>query len=112
MLRGESLIEAYWKSVKMPGQGIFVGEPLVRPYAGYKIINKDGQEFVCVWSLSSGRYNLLGAVSGVGPYRELGQYQVTQRGPQDLELNDLGKPFLRIKKADVVKSLFRSYLSK
>lgn len=30
--QGESLIEAYWKSVAMPGQGIFVGEPLARPY--------------------------------------------------------------------------------
>ena len=31
-LRGETVIEAYWKSVKMPGQGLFVGEPLARPY--------------------------------------------------------------------------------
>lgn len=32
-LRGESLLEAYWKSVAMPGQGLFIGEPLARPYA-------------------------------------------------------------------------------
>jgi uncharacterized protein (TIGR03790 family) len=32
-LRGNSLIEAYWKSVQMPGQGIFVGEPLAKPFA-------------------------------------------------------------------------------
>jgi uncharacterized protein (TIGR03790 family) len=31
-LRGETLIEAYWKSVQMPGQGIFIGEPLARPF--------------------------------------------------------------------------------
>jgi uncharacterized protein (TIGR03790 family) len=31
-LSGETLIEAYWKSVAMPGQGIFIGEPLARPY--------------------------------------------------------------------------------
>lgn len=31
-LRGESLIEAYWKSVAWPGQGVFVGEPLAAPY--------------------------------------------------------------------------------
>jgi uncharacterized protein (TIGR03790 family) len=30
---GESLIEAYWKSVARPGQGVFVGEPLSAPYA-------------------------------------------------------------------------------
>lgn len=32
-LGGETLIEAYWKSVVWPGQGIFIGEPLARPYA-------------------------------------------------------------------------------
>jgi uncharacterized protein (TIGR03790 family) len=31
--KGESLIEAYWKSVARPGQGVFVGEPLAAPYA-------------------------------------------------------------------------------
>jgi uncharacterized protein (TIGR03790 family) len=34
-LRGESLLEAYWKSVAMPGQGLFIGEPLARPYPGH-----------------------------------------------------------------------------
>ena len=32
-LRGDSLIEAYWRSVAMPGQGLFIGEPLARPWA-------------------------------------------------------------------------------
>ena len=31
-LRGETLLEAYWKSVAMPGQGIFIGEPLASPF--------------------------------------------------------------------------------
>jgi len=31
-LGGETLIEAYWKSVAMPGQGLFVGEPLAAPF--------------------------------------------------------------------------------
>jgi uncharacterized protein (TIGR03790 family) len=30
---GETALEAYWKSVDMPGQGLFIGEPLARPYA-------------------------------------------------------------------------------
>ncbi len=32
-LRGNTLIEAYWKSVAWPGQGVFVGEPLAKPFA-------------------------------------------------------------------------------
>ena len=30
--RGDSLLEAYWKSVQWPGQGLFVGEPLAQPF--------------------------------------------------------------------------------
>ncbi len=30
---GDTLIEAYWKSVQWPGQGLFIGEPLARPWA-------------------------------------------------------------------------------
>ncbi len=30
---GQTLIEAYWKSVRWPGQGLFVGDPLARPWA-------------------------------------------------------------------------------
>ena len=32
VLEGDTLIEAYWKSVAMPGQGIFIGEPLAAPF--------------------------------------------------------------------------------
>ncbi len=35
-LAGDTLIEAYWKSVIWPGQGIFIGDPLAKPYADQK----------------------------------------------------------------------------
>jgi uncharacterized protein (TIGR03790 family) len=31
-LRGVSAIEAYWRSVAWPAQGVFIGEPLAAPY--------------------------------------------------------------------------------
>ncbi|WP_305821829.1 TIGR03790 family protein [Massilia brevitalea] len=31
-LRGDSAIEAYWKSVAWPAHGLFIGEPLAAPY--------------------------------------------------------------------------------
>ena len=40
-LRGDTLLEAYWKSVEMPGQGLFIGEPLARPYGDPKIRGED-----------------------------------------------------------------------
>ncbi len=30
--RGATLVEAYWKSVNWPGEGIFIGDPLARPW--------------------------------------------------------------------------------
>lgn len=38
-LNGETLIEAYWKSVYWPGQGVFVGEPLAQPFARRPLSN-------------------------------------------------------------------------
>ncbi len=32
-LAGDTLIEAYWKSVAMPAQGLFIGEPLAAPFS-------------------------------------------------------------------------------
>ncbi len=32
-LQGETLIEAYWKSVAWPSEGLFIGEPLAAPYS-------------------------------------------------------------------------------
>jgi uncharacterized protein (TIGR03790 family) len=32
-VQGNSAIEAYWKSVAWPTQGLFIGEPLAAPYA-------------------------------------------------------------------------------
>lgn len=34
-LSGASAIEAYWKSVAWPAQGLFIGEPLASPYRRY-----------------------------------------------------------------------------
>ena len=36
-LMGSTLLEAYWKSVRMPGQGLFVGEPLAAPFKACRV---------------------------------------------------------------------------
>jgi len=45
-LRGATLIEAYWKSVAWPGQGLFVGEPLARPWANNPVATIEGSALV------------------------------------------------------------------
>jgi len=63
-LRGDSLIESYWRSVAMPGQGLFIGEPLARPWAPE----------------SSKKSQLRGGVSGAKP----------MRGPESSQGQDSG----------------------
>ncbi len=35
--RGQTVIEAYWKSVAWPREGLFIGEPLARPWDGSSV---------------------------------------------------------------------------
>ena len=95
-LRGESLLEAYWKSVAWPGQGIFIGEPLAAPFAGYRVAVDDrGEILLRTQALPPGTYALLGANSPVGPYTEPRALVVTQ-DMQSINLGKLDKPFYRI----------------
>jgi len=41
-LDGETLLEAYWKSVAWPGQGVFIGEPLSAPFREKNSQGQDG----------------------------------------------------------------------
>ncbi len=72
---GETLLEAYWKSVNMPGQGIFIGEPLARPYGGFKVeVGKDGAISIYSHRLTEGTYNVLAADQPLGPYRPVADH--------------------------------------
>ncbi|QDQ27527.1 TIGR03790 family protein [Chitinimonas arctica] len=42
-LAGDSLLEAYWKSVGWTTEGLFIGEPLARPYYVADIVQENGQ---------------------------------------------------------------------
>ena len=69
--KGETLIEAYWKSVQMPGEGIFVGDPLTRPYGSHA--TEQGQSVVLKSTeLEPGEtYSLEMSDSPDGPYTNL-----------------------------------------
>jgi uncharacterized protein (TIGR03790 family) len=45
-LRGATVLEAYWKSVAWPGQGLFVGDPLARPWAHTPTATVEGDVLV------------------------------------------------------------------
>lgn len=85
-LSGETLIEAYWKSVAMPGQGIFIGEPLAKPYGGYQLTRTEDALIIRSRSIPPGRYAILGAISGVGPYLPIKRGVMVGYGWQELRL--------------------------
>lgn len=60
-LAGDTLIEAYWKSVNWPGEGLFVGEPLACPYRAAAI------ERATAYVSESGRV-IITAPLGAGDY--------------------------------------------
>ena len=70
-LQGNTLLEAYWKSVAMPGQGVFVGEPLAQPYRAYQLSRLHEQWLVRSPLLRQGDYRVLSASEAAGPYREV-----------------------------------------
>lgn len=65
---GQTLIEAYWKSVQQPGEGLFVGEPLASPYDGVSITRKNHKIILNTRVLRPGRYRVLTSLYPVGPY--------------------------------------------
>lgn len=67
-VQGETLIEAYWKSVQMPGEGIFIGEPLAAPFDFKTVDVQPEQLMLHTWSLKPGLYKLQTSPSLIGPY--------------------------------------------
>ncbi|MCC6524245.1 MAG: TIGR03790 family protein [Polyangiaceae bacterium] len=66
--RGATLLEAYWKSVAWPGEGLFVGEPLARPW-GSTVSFAAGTLSIRTTTLVPGTtYELRAATSAAGPY--------------------------------------------
>lgn len=60
--RGATLIEAYWKSVRTPGQGLFLGDPLARPFTDAPVSTVSGGQYIVkTRSLRSNQRHLIQA---------------------------------------------------
>lgn len=96
-LQGETLIEAYWKSVQMPGQGLFIGEPLARPFAGVTLLDRDGGISVSARLIAPGLYDVQAAPSMMGPYRSVGRLPVGW-GTRELKLDRIPPAYYRFER--------------
>jgi uncharacterized protein (TIGR03790 family) len=98
-LRGETLIEAYWKSVRMPGQGLFIGEPLARPFAGVGHDGEGGGLMVSARLLTPGLYDVRAAPSMMGPYRRVGRVPVPP-GTREIHLRHAAPAYYRFERLE------------
>lgn len=80
--RGATLIEAYWKSVRTPGQGLFLGEPLARPFADPAVSDiSDGKYRVQTRSLRGGyRYSIEARDNANSSWQALGNNTLAHPG--------------------------------
>jgi uncharacterized protein (TIGR03790 family) len=72
-LQANTLIEAYWKSVEMPGQGVFIGEPLAQPFRGFRLRRAEGGWVLTSPTLRAGTYSLEVADGADAPYRTVAE---------------------------------------
>ena len=97
-LQGETLIEAYWKSVQMPGQGLFIGEPLARPFVGYDSQPLAGGGLTLTARLfAPGIYDVQAAPSMMGPYRTVNRIQLGW-GTHELKLDKIPPAYYRFER--------------
>jgi hypothetical protein len=73
---GASAIEAYWKSVAWPGEGVFVGEPLSRPFAPKLHEFAPGQFELQIFAVRDAQLSVESSATGVGPYRPFAQQPI------------------------------------
>ena len=96
-LQGETLIEAYWKSVQMPGQGLFIGEPLARPFAGITHHASNGGVALSARLVAPGLYDVQAAPSMMGPYRSVGRLPVGW-GTREIKLDKIPPAYYRFER--------------
>jgi uncharacterized protein (TIGR03790 family) len=95
-LQGNTLLEAYWKSVAMPGEGIFIGEPLAAPFSGYRLSERNDAYLLETYTLAPGAYRLETAQSPVGPYRPEPYIVRVAPGQTRFQLPKLERPGYRL----------------
>jgi uncharacterized protein (TIGR03790 family) len=102
---GSTLIEAYWKSVQQPGEGIFIGEPLAAPFDSVRIADEDDRTVLHTRNLSPGYYALSWSADPVGPYRTLPGRLLVHYHQEDFVLPRPHDGYYRLSAVDTVDQL-------
>ncbi len=99
--RGQTLVEAYWKSVRMPGEGLFVGEPLARPWGG-AIVDWDGSTLTITTTILAPGvdYDVQAGATTDGPWETVFTGSVPYPVEIAIAIEDATAPFYRLVPAE------------
>lgn len=98
--RGETLIEAYWKSVRTPGEGLFVGEPLARPFGAQIVTLGDTIRIETNAVVPGEDWVVEAGDSEEGPWRTVASPMADEWRRQIIEFTGEGDPFYRLRRMD------------
>ena len=94
--RGNTALEAYTKSVRQPSQGVFVGDPLARPF-GTRATLVNGVLNIKTSSLEPGiNYNLYSAPSATGPFSQIATVAVPRYQFATITVPGKSAPFYKL----------------
>lgn len=86
-LAGETVMEAYWKSVAWPGEGVFVGEPLARPFTKTKVVKNADTTWTASFAwVGAGTYDVMVSETPGAPFRLYRQVSLSVGGPLNINL--------------------------
>jgi uncharacterized protein (TIGR03790 family) len=93
---GNTALEAYTKSVRWPAQGVFVGDPLARPF-GTRATLVNGLLSIKTSSLEPGlRYNLYSAPSAGGPFSRIATISLSNYQFATIDVTGMSAPFYKL----------------
>lgn len=94
-LAGATALEAYWRSVAWPGEGVFIGDPLARPFAPFVVALGTDALRLTLNAPPRSYLVLFGASSPAGPYRPVSPVIQLRPGRNQVALRQLGEAFYR-----------------
>jgi len=81
----------------MPGQGVFIGDPLARPYGGVRVQHGAGGTVVRTRALPPGNYAVEAATSSMGPFKPIGIFRAVGFGVREFRLPAGDSRYLRVR---------------
>jgi hypothetical protein len=83
----------------MPGQGVFVGDPLARPFGGVRVSRSGGSTVIETRALPPGNYFLEASRSSFGPFQAVGAVRAAGFGIRKITVPATDPRYFRLRSA-------------